>query len=336
MDLLTQGILGAAAAQAGARKVDTRLATSMGFIAGMLPDADALIRSNEDPLLVLEYHRHFSHSLVFIPVAALLVAVITWLILKKRPAFSRLFIYALLGVGLAGLLDACTSYGTNLLWPFSDQRIAWNIIAIIDPVFTLLLLIPLLLGLIRHSPRASRWGLGLAALYLGLATLQSFRAYSIAEQLSAGRNHQVERLLVKPTLANLMLWRSLYIADGRIFVDAVRPGIFSDARIYPGASLPRLNPQTSSPFPAGSRGHTDLLRFARFSDDWLAYAPSQPELVGDARYAMLPNSIDPLWGVRLDLNRPNEALPFITSRHFTRAMRYDFIQMVLGRDLADE
>ena len=71
MDLLTQGLIGSAVAQSFSEsKVQSRAALC-GAIAGMAPDLDALISSSTDPLLNLDYHRHFSHSLAFIPVVPL-------------------------------------------------------------------------------------------------------------------------------------------------------------------------------------------------------------------------------------------------------------------------
>ena len=89
MDLLTQGLLGGAVAQAGAPPHETRAATAVGLLAGLLPDADTLIRSPNDPLLFLDFHRHFTHSLVFIPVVALIAALLAWPVLKRRVAFRR-------------------------------------------------------------------------------------------------------------------------------------------------------------------------------------------------------------------------------------------------------
>jgi hypothetical protein len=78
MDPLTQGTLGAALPQATAGRARMGLATLAGFAGGMAPDLDVLIRSSEDPLLFLEYHRQFTHSLVFIPVGAAVVAALLW------------------------------------------------------------------------------------------------------------------------------------------------------------------------------------------------------------------------------------------------------------------
>ena len=76
MDILTHGLLGGTLAQSCSKKGETRAATTVGFLAALLADTDALIRSSTDPLLTLEYHRQFTHSLIFIPAGALLVALI--------------------------------------------------------------------------------------------------------------------------------------------------------------------------------------------------------------------------------------------------------------------
>ena len=78
MDPFTQGLLGGAAAASVARSRHTRLAAGIGFAAGILADADILIRSASDPLLNVEYHRHFTHALVFIPVGGLIVEPGLW------------------------------------------------------------------------------------------------------------------------------------------------------------------------------------------------------------------------------------------------------------------
>ncbi|TNG00208.1 MAG: metal-dependent hydrolase, partial [Gammaproteobacteria bacterium] len=84
MDILTQGIAGALLAQVNAERNEKRLATGIGFFAGMLADADILIRSADDPLINLEFHRQFSHSLLFIPFGGLIAAVLVWWFVRKH------------------------------------------------------------------------------------------------------------------------------------------------------------------------------------------------------------------------------------------------------------
>ncbi len=142
MDPVTQGALGASVPQAFSRTTTVVAATLFGAVSGMAPDLDFLIRSDTDPLLYLKYHRQFTHSLIFIPVGSLICALVFHWLLGRRwqISFGLTYLFCLLGYATHGLLDACTSYGTQLLWPFSDARFAWNTISIVDPLFTLPLL----------------------------------------------------------------------------------------------------------------------------------------------------------------------------------------------------
>ena len=85
MDPLTQGALGAALPQSTASKSNLITAGIFGFVAGMAADLDVLIRSTKDPLLFLEYHRQFTHSLIFIPVGGIICAILLhWLVGRRR------------------------------------------------------------------------------------------------------------------------------------------------------------------------------------------------------------------------------------------------------------
>jgi inner membrane protein len=333
MDLITHAALGAACAASLAPPVRARTAAVTAALAGLMPDADMLIASRADPLLNLEFHRHFTHALAFVPAGAALAAAIAWLLLRRRHAFAPLWGYASIGYLAALLLDACTSYGTHLLWPFVDRPVALSVISVIDPVFTLLVGVPLAWALIRRKVALARLGLGLGVVVLGLGGLQHTRALEQAEQLAAARGHAPERLLVKPTLANLVLWRSLYVSEGRIFVDAVRVGLPGSVRIYPGESAPRFDPHAEPALPPGSRAREDVERFVAFADQLAVRHPQHPNLIGDARYAMLPTDIEPLWGVEVDLRNPDAPVRFETLRDSSAPTRRRFIDMLLGRDL---
>ena len=150
MDPISQGTVGAVFAQTISSKKDIVKITVIGCLAGMAPDLDILI-IREDPILFLEYHRQFTHSLVFIPIGALIVTLFTRLFFKKY--FKQAYIYSTLGYATHGLLDACTTYGTQLFWPFTNDRIAWNTISIIDPLFTLPILFLILFAIIKNNKK---------------------------------------------------------------------------------------------------------------------------------------------------------------------------------------
>ncbi len=333
MDLLTQGLLGGTLALAAARPADARLAAPVGFAAGLLADADILIRASDDPLLNIEFHRHFSHALIFIPVGALIAAVILWPLLRKRLAFSRLYLFALLGYATSGLLDACTSYGTHLLWPFSDTRIAWSLIAIVDPLFSLILIIALIFAVRYRRALAARAGLALCMLYLGFGLWQQHNALQVARDLAAGRGHAIERILVKPTLANLVLWRSVYESGGRFYVDAIRVGA-GDSRVYAGGSIARFVLERDRPQLADNPlVSNDIRRFEKLSDGYVAADSNRQNVLMDVRYSMLPTALKPMWGIDLAAARDSRHVGFEHYRDRPEDYRQKFVAMLLGQNL---
>src|SRR5690606_19686695 len=153
MDPVSQAALGATWSQSAARGGKLRDAAFLGAVAGMAPDLDTLIQSGSDPLLFLEYHRHFTHAFAFVPIGALVCAALLHRLVRARLSFRETYLFCLLGFGSHGLLDACTTYGTQLLWPFSGERIAWSVVAVVDPLFTLPVLVLAALAAQRRDVR---------------------------------------------------------------------------------------------------------------------------------------------------------------------------------------
>lgn len=331
MDILTQGLLGASMAQAGARENDTRAAMVIGFLSGLLADVDVLIRSSADPLLTIEYHRHFTHSLFFVPVGALFATLVLWPFFRNRLTFGRIFIFALLGYSLSGVLDTCTSYGTYLLWPFVDKRIAWHIISIVDPIFTVALLAGVIYSYRKTTAIGARVGLVIAVLYLAFGWLQLQRAADSVIQLTEVRGHVPERLVVKPTIGNTVLWRSIYQSNGKLYVDAIRLG-FTDANtVYEGGSIVLAVPERDfANLPVDTVLYQDILRFTRFSDGFIAIDPNQPNVLADVRYSNLPNSLAPLWGIEMDLTNADRHARYRFFRDLSPAKRKRFFSMLVG------
>lgn len=336
MDLITQGLLGATMAQSGARQQEMRIATGIGFLAGIAADADILIQSENDPLLNIEFHRHFTHSLFFVPLGALIVALLLWPFLRKRLPFARLYLFTFLGYCLSGVLDAFTSYGTHLFWPLSDERVALSIISVLDPAFTLILLIAGVTAYRKYSHKAARIGLLLAAAYLSFGWMQLQRAETVAESLIAERGQQAEQLLVKPTLANLLLWRSIYEFEGKLYVDAIRVGLFSEPRIYPGESIEKfVMKRDLSTLPVSSVLAQDIARFSHFSAGLLAIRPEQPNVLVDVRYSNLPMTLAPLWGIEINPEQPEQHAKYTLYRDASGGTREKFITLLLGGHLLD-
>ena len=149
-------------------------------------------------------------------------------------------------IGTHGLLDACTTYGTQLLWPLTDARFAWHNVSVIDPLFTLPLLMFLLISAVRRQPRLAVYGLCWAMSYLGFGLVQHQRALAAAESIVSHRQHEPIRLEVKPGFANLLVWKALYEFEDRYYVDAVRVGI--TPTYFPGESAVKFNVDRDFPF----------------------------------------------------------------------------------------
>lgn len=333
MDLFTQGLLGATMAQAGAQQRETRIATGIGFVAGIAADADILIQSEQDPLLNIEFHRHFSHSLFFVPFGALIVAMVLWFLLRRRLSFARLYFFTLLGYCLSGVLDAFTSYGTHLLWPLSNERVAWSIISVIDPIFTLILLVAAIIAFKKNNRLAAYLGLFLAATYLTLGWVQSQRVETFAKTIIAERGQAAETLLVKPTLGNIILWRSIYRYQGSLYVDAIRVGLITGPQLYPGESIVQFDRSRDlSAVPDSSVLAKDIERFSHFSAGLIAIRPEQPNILIDVRYSNLPNTFAPLWGIEINPERPDQHAKYNLYRDSSKQTREKFIALLLGRN----
>ena len=299
MDPVSQGALGAAAPQAVVSQEKLRAFALLGCFAGMAPDLDVFIGSSTDPLLFLEYHRQFTHALVFIPVGAGLVATLLHGFVRHTLRPRETYLACLIGYATHGLLDGCTAYGTQLFWPFSDYRVGWNNVSVIDPVFTLPLLCLAILAATRRRRAFAIAGLVWALGYLLLGVVQHQRAETAGAQLAAARGHEPHSLSARPGLGNLLVWRVVYEHDGRYYVDAVRTSFAVTA--CPGASVQQLGLRRDFPWlnPGSQQAH-DVERFRWFADGYLAVDPSVPGRIIDAGYSFVPNSIDMLWGIDLD------------------------------------
>ncbi|MFT5539628.1 MAG: inner membrane protein [Alphaproteobacteria bacterium] len=333
MDPLTQGVLGAALPQAVRRKSHVGVAGALGFLAGMSADLDVLIRSSSDSLMFLEYHRQFTHSLIFIPVGGLLCAFFLHWILGRRSNITYLqtWLFCTLGYATHAVLDTATSYGTMLFWPFSNERFSWNIVSVIDPLFTLPLLILAIVSGLRRNPVFARIGLAWAGLYLVTAFTQHNAALNMAKQIAADRGHAPIRLDVKPGFGNILVWKTIYETPQRFYIDAVRTGF--TPRVFPGSSIPKLNLARDLPWlDPDSQQSKDIGRFDWFSKGYLAQDSQRPLRIMDVRYSLVPNEIAGLWSIELsrDAGRAEHAR-FRTHRENINSSFDKLWQMAFGK-----
>ena len=111
MDPLTQGLFGSTIAASLSKKKNVKMAIVCGFIGGVSPDLDIFIKSASDPLLAVDFHRHFTLIDFFTQLEVFLYRYF-YFFLKKKLSYSQIYLYSFLGYLSHGFLDACTSYGT--------------------------------------------------------------------------------------------------------------------------------------------------------------------------------------------------------------------------------
>jgi inner membrane protein len=217
---------------------------------------------------------------------------------------------AIIGYATHGLLDAFTSYGTQLLWPFSDLRVAWDWIPIVDPIYT----IPLWIGVIwtarTGDPKPVRAAFLLSSLYICFGGWQHHRAVVAQQDLAEMRGHKIEHSRVMPAPGWLLFWRSLYVSNGRLFIDGVETRWFGSTLALEGgsANLTTLNDlPESARSNAESRRRFEVLNW--FSDGLIAPVAAAPaeaagagaeSAYGDMRFTAAVESLTPLWGLQFD------------------------------------
>ena len=299
MDQVTQFALGAAAAQAVGTHVLGRRAWIVGGVAGLLPDLDMALVPLADPLFPIELHRTVTHGLVMVPVLAALTTVLLLPFRPFRARWGAVFLLAGVGALTHAPLDVLTSYGTMALWPFSHEWLAWDVVSIIDPVYTLTLVVGVVLAARRVTPRPARIALVVSCLYLLLGVVQRERALDTQAALAAARGHEPTHARVIPSLGGPLVWRSLYVADGRIHVDAVRLIPFREPEVQESGSVAAFTPD-DLPAALPDRPHVAevFARYHVFTDGFAARTPGDEAVVGDMRYT-LAYGFDPVWGVRL-------------------------------------
>jgi inner membrane protein len=212
MDSLSQIALGAAVSVAVFRRRQPLWQSALlGGVVGTLPDLDVLI-SHGDPVSNMTYHRTESHALFYLTLISPLLAWL-WLRLSKSAAsFNTSLLAVWLVLVTHPLLDTLTIYGTQLGLPFTDTPFGTGSVFVIDPLYT----VPLLLGtgLVLAGQRL-RWnslGLLLSTAYLGFGLWAQYHVTVLAKSQLPMVSFDA-KLLVSATPFNTVLWRLLLVDD---------------------------------------------------------------------------------------------------------------------------
>ena len=210
MDSLTQIALGSAVGVAVmGRRTAVWKAALWGAVAGTLPDLDAFIAQG-DPILNMTRHRAESHALFYLTLATPLLAWGVSRLHREASLFRRWCLALWLALITHPLLDVMTVYGTQLLQPFSSHPFGVGSIFIIDPLYTVPLIVGVAMALRLKSSRGLAWnraGLAFSTLYLGASVPAQQQATQVARAALQAEGIVADGLLVTAAPFNILLWR---------------------------------------------------------------------------------------------------------------------------------
>lgn len=218
MDSLTQFVLGAAVGEAVLGRRIGRLAPVIGGIVATLPDLDVFY-SYGDPVSDFTYHRGATHSVIVLTLATPVIAEALRAVFRswhdRRAGWYALVFLALL---THPLLDSFTTYGIQILWPLDDTPVAWSTVFIIDPAYTLPLLVGVICALVmkRANPKrhvVNALGLVLSTTYLAWTVYAAHAADIRTRQAlrDAGRADAAYTLVPGPFTS--LLWRATAVDE---------------------------------------------------------------------------------------------------------------------------
>ncbi len=215
MDSLTQAALGAVMGELVlGRKLGWRGA-AWGAFFGTLPDLDVIALPFLDAAAGIRWHRGLSHSILIMIMASLILARPVARCHRERGVKAVEAGWLIFWAWSTHvLIDCFTTYGTQIFEPFSDARVAMNVMFIVDPLFTLPLLIGLWMAL--RLPRDSwrrRRVMGISVCVSSLYVMVGFAMQSWAEnEISRHMKNDLldaELVQVAPSSFNTILWRGL-------------------------------------------------------------------------------------------------------------------------------
>ena len=219
MDTITHGIAGALIGKAVFGGEDmfaskpmnrARIITWTVMFGAIFPDSD-ILRDwfSNNPMLILTWHRSYTHSLVCMPIFALLLAALTrWFARWRKwdaPSFAALTGLYAIGILSHIFLDLVTSFGTMIWSPVQWSRPAWDLIFIVDFTFSAILLAPQILAWVYRQAEGLKnraiitWCV-LALASLGVAAIAKNVGAPISEETAVAVLALLAVFFLLPTL----------------------------------------------------------------------------------------------------------------------------------------
>jgi len=297
MDSLSQACLGAAVALATMqRRTAPWKAAAFGALAGTLPDLDVLL-DHGDPILNMVLHRAETHALFWL---ALFSVPFGWLVAqaaREAAQWQRWWAAMALALLTHPLLDAFTIYGTQLFLPFSAEPVGLGSIFIIDPAYTLPLLLGVVaaVGLARRAPaaalRLNATGLVLSSAYIAWSVVAQTHVQTLARESLAAQGLKADRLLVSPTPFNTLLWRVVAVDEGS---SSYSEGFYSllDAPAQPAARIAFDRFERGNALAVELAGHDGVRRIQAFSGGLWAMRETENRIrISDLRMGQEPGYV---------------------------------------------
>lgn len=287
MDSLTQIVLGAAVGEVVLGKKAGNKAMLYGAIAGTIPDLDVLARQFKDTTMALDIHRGFTHSVVFSVVFAPLFG---WLVSRYERSgdfrgWSWLFFWTFF---THPLLDAHTTWGTQLFWPF-DLRLAFQTIFVVDPVYTVPFLVCLILALTRKRVNPKRafynkLGLWISSSYLALTFVLKGLAFMQFSDALETQGVNYTDLDTRPAPLNTILWAAN--------VDMEDAYLLGDYSFFDTQSITFNSYAKNHHLIDSIRGNERVERMIRISQGWYTISKQDGNLYfNDLRFGLI--SLEP-------------------------------------------
>ena len=247
-----------------------RPAVGWGLLFGTLPDLDAVLLPFFDTVWDLRIHRGFSHSLLVMVLVSLLLAkplAKHWKKQKVTPWQAGIFVF--LAWSTHVLIDVFTVYGTQVGWPFTRQPLSFDNLFVVDPVFTLPLLVVtvwcLCLDPVKwrkgRALKITALGVALSCVHVGLSFWAKSAVMRGFEDDLRGRGLGWKRMMSAPAPFGILLWRGVVERDGEFWV-GYRSVLDGDDPVSW-----TIYPKEAGTIEAWS-GRAEVAEVRRFSKDW--------------------------------------------------------------------
>lgn len=230
MDSITQATLGASVGELVLGRRLGWAGAAWGLFFGTLPDLDVVFMPFMDEAQKLYWHRGISHSVLLMVVGTLIFAPLLasmWKRQGKDVSLNRAAVFVFLAWSTHVLIDCFTTYGTSLWEPFSDDRVWWNVMFIIDPLFTLSMFAGLVMSVFLWRKRPKRWlptalGVGLSLCYVGFSIcMKSFLIHPHFSEVM--QKEDAKLLALSPLPLNTILWRGIGETEDEYLIGLYSP-----------------------------------------------------------------------------------------------------------------